>query len=589
MTRARWLAGIGLVAACGGGADSGTPINDSGPSNDSSVSCDVFVTFEPELAYADPATRIRAVANVVNAPGISTYTWQVRRAGVDLPFVEALPGLRAVEFAGDVAGPIDVLVGVDAPGVQCPTGQAAINVAAPGSNVGQVRIRVFPPSTIAAPPSEKLVFVQGGANYSVGAIAIDPGTLATGQLTANGVGVPAYLRFIPLSSPDAYVEAYASTTGAFAARVLVQPHDVLVVPLVPGFAPTVVTWSPGMGLAIGAGTAVSGVVRGPTGAAIAGAKVKLTIEGVPSTLATTDAAGAFTVRATLFAGATVTVEATPPAATGLPRLIARSNAFALAQPLDVRYASGLAIRDVGGATVRRGGAAQAGAQVAIVGKLASAGTVTAGVAIAASGEVRTAATANASGVLPALRAPAAPLSAVVTLGPGDHAVTAINLTTTTPATIDAPPMVAIATQIRDGALAGLPEAVFEAIPTGALAMAGADPVRVASGAEGMLGAQLAAGGRYDLRLTDPTGHAAPLRVADVAATGVAAAYTLPAALRLSGSLVLTGNPSPVGYAAVQILCTQCTGVDRNRPLAEAATSESGDFGVAVLDPGTMPP
>jgi len=67
---------------------------------------------------------------------------------------------------------------------------------------------------------------------------------------------------------------------------------------------------------------------------------------VPSTLATTDAAGNYSVRTDFPSGASqVTVKVTPPAAGGLPRLEATS-AFNLAGAINVTYAASLTTCDL---------------------------------------------------------------------------------------------------------------------------------------------------------------------------------------------------------------------------------------------------
>jgi hypothetical protein len=284
----------------------------------------------------------------------------------------------------------------------------------------------------------------------------------------------------------------------------------------------------------------------------------------------------------------VAVDVTPPDGSGLPRLLAQAPAFALDQSFQISYAA-LALRDLAGATIRRQGAPIAGAKVVLVGSLAGIGTVTAGATASASGVVRIAATANGAGVLPATLAPARPLSAVVEAAPNDHAVAAIDLTTGAPAAIDAPPAAAIATELRasDG-LTPIAGAVLDAVPAGALALAGVtSSIRARAGPGGQLAASLAAGGRYDLRVHDPVlARGAPRLVPDATAQTIAASYALRPALTATGKLLLQGSPTPIGGAAVQLLCSQCTGLERDRPLAEATSDPAGAFTLVVPDPGT---
>nr|MDQ3370658.1 carboxypeptidase-like regulatory domain-containing protein [Myxococcota bacterium] len=353
--------GIALALACGGlaacadqsGSGDDAPIGDAG--TDALPGCGVFLTFDPPVVLAGPANEVRAIANVSGAPGVLTYTWQVKRGGADVAFALAQADGSAVTFAAPTGGPYSVMVAVDAPGAFCPTAQGTINVGVPGSNVSQVRLRVIPPPTVTAPPLEKLVLVNGGASFSLGIVAVDPGVVATGHVRMDATGVPAYLRFIPLGGRDAYVETFAAADGAFAARVHNQLHDVLIVPSVPGVAPRLVTgWTPGTAvLAVDAGVAVTGTVTAPKGGPVAHAKVQLTTGGVPSTLTTTDSSGAFSVRSVPVAsGASLAITVTPPIASGLPRLAAASAGFTLGSGIQVTYDAGLGLRDLGGTVVQ---------------------------------------------------------------------------------------------------------------------------------------------------------------------------------------------------------------------------------------------
>lgn len=589
MTRRR-IAGLAFVvglAACGGGeATNDTPLPDSGAVNDANPGCTVFLTFDPPMGVA--GNQIRAIANVLNASGVLSYTWEVKYENAPVVYQAAQADNSQVMFAAPNAGVYQVSVSVDAPGQGCPTDQIGYNVASPNSNSMQVRLRVTPPGNASAPPQERLYLVTGGGGTTLNSVPVDPGVIATGNVRAGTTDVPAYLRFIPLGYRDAYVETFTTNAGAFSARVLNVAHDVLVVPTIPGFAPRLVTnWFPGTTLiAATAGTAVSGFVAGPGGGGLDGAKVQITVDGVPSTLATTTN-GNFTVRSIATANVEATVDVTPPPASGLPRISATSSALNLATAVQVQYAN-LALRDLAGVTVRRAATAVPNAAVIVVGTLVSAATVTTGAtAVPASGIVRVAATANASGQLPARLAPAAPLFAVTTVAAGDLAVTSLDLTAGVPSQIDAPAMTTVSSQITKPDLAPIAEAVFEAVPIGPLALAGVGAIRVTSRAGGAVTLALPAGGRYDVRVSDPQGRGAVELAPNLAPSAIAASYTLKPALRVLGQLQLQGAGSPVGNATVQIMCTACTGLDRSRPLGETSSTSSGAFDVAMPDPGTQ--
>lgn len=573
-----------LTGACADMADGGPP--DGGM--DGGV-CSTFLSLEPDAPVASPTARVRANANVSGAPGVLAFSWTVTFAGTAVPHEPAQADNSAILFPAAVPGVYAVSFAVSGP-VACPTAQAQLNVQAPGANQVQLRLRATPPASSTVPPHEELVIVPGGGGaYSLGTISLDPGVAPTAAVQSSGAGVAAYLRFMPLGAREAAVEAFSSDAGGVAARVQSAVHDVLVIPASPALAPRLVSgWTPpATALAVSAGSAVTGTVRGPGGAPLAGAKVQLKSGEVPSTVGTTAANGAFTVRFAPVAGAVISVDVAPPTGSGLPRLLAQ-GAFDLAASIEVAYAA-TTLRDLGGAVLRRGGAPLPGARIIIVGTVPNAGLVTVGASSAgASGVVRVAAVANGAGALPATLAPARALSAVVEVAPGDHAVAAIDLTAAAPASIEAPPPVPFSTELRRPGGQPIAEAVIDAVPTGALALAGvSSAVRARASGGGQAAASLAAGGRYDLRIHDPA-HArgAQLLVADVPASGIAASYTLPAAMVLTGALIREGNPGPVGGAAVQVFCVSCTGLDRDRPIAEATSRPDGTFRLAIPDPGT---
>jgi hypothetical protein len=575
-----------VLAACGGDLSSANP--DGNPSDsavsDGPPSCGVTVDFDPPMPLAYTGSRVRATAHVVDAPGVLGYTWTIRKNTTPIAFEPAAPDMSAVDFDVSVADSYEALVHV-AGSDPCPSTPYFVNSTAPNANTTQIRLRVFPPSGIAAPPNEKLVLVNGGGNASIGVVTIDAGQVFTGT-----TGAQAYVKFIPVAARDAYVESFTAANGAFSVRLINQPYDVLVVPIVAGFAPRLFTsWLPGSNLTLDGGTVITGHVTDHTDASLATAKVQLVVGGVPATLATTDASGNFSLRTSVTSGA-ASIEVTAPSASGLPRLVASGTLGAGAITID--YANTIAIRDLAGSVVRRGGIAQQNAQVTIAGTFANAGTVSGGLAATANAEVHASAVANGSGSLPTLRAPNQLLSAVTTI---DNAATLapIDLRGAVPATVNAPPLATINTRLTNATGTALDGAILEARPKGVLA--GANEIRAIANASGDITAALAPGGTYDLLLVDPRGHeelrmAAPRREADKTSADVLSVYALPGAVQIKGTIVVGGTQQPVGNGAVQVLCAigaECTGTVRALPLAEGASSSTGQFAVAVFDPGTM--
>jgi hypothetical protein len=459
------------------------------------------------------------------------------------------------------------------------------------------RVVMIPVLGPLVPSLEKLVPIDGGATLDLGTVAVDQGVIADVVVSGPAGGVPAYLRFAPAGAPDAVVEAFADGSGHAMTRLVAGTHSVVVVPLVSTAAPRrIASWSSSTStLALDAGVPVTGVVCDPAGAVLAGAKLQVAVDDLPSAVATTAADGSFALRAAA-GGAAVTIEVTPPNASGLPRLSATSSALDLGMPLQIRYAANVTLKNLAGTVVRRQGSPVPGAGVTVVGSLAAVGTVravaaglcsvTVGTSASATGEVRITAQSDGSGRLPAMLVPAsAALSAVITVAAGDLAVAALDTSGGVPASLDAPAMQPIITAVFDTS-ARLPGAVLDVVPVGALAMAAAPGLHVVADGSGAVTAALAAGGHYDLRLHDPMGRGAPLVIADRTATTIATSYHLPVALQVRGTVKL-GGTQPLAGASIQFLCDRCTGIERVKPIAEVASDGGGRFTLAVPDPGTM--
>jgi hypothetical protein len=584
------LALVFVLAGCAASKQEAAPASDAGGGVNG---CAVTLLSDPGPVIAGPTTKIRVSSVVTGALGVFSYDWQVLLGGVAIAVTYVQADNSAIEFLALVPGAYEVSLTVTGGPSPCSTAQP-INVGAPGARSEQLRLRITPLPGDAAPPHEERRTIQGGADVDLGVIGVDPGVLSNVMVSGPAGGVPAYLRFSPSGAPDAVVEAFANAMGLVATTLLPEPHTVLIVPSVAGLAPRrIASWS-SPALVVDAGAPVSGFVQGPGGGPLVGATVQLSIDGVPSTVSTlTPADGSFTVRAVtdgvVKGTSAVLVEVTPPSASGLPRLLATSTMFDLTVSLQVRYDAGLALKDLAGTHVTRNTAPVAGANVMVVGSLATAGTVTAGTTASAAGEVRIATSAGASGVLPTRLVPSAALSAVVTVSAGDLAVVALDTTAAVPANLDAPPMTSITATMQGPAAASLPGAVLDLVPAGALAMAAVPTLHLIAGPTGKLTATLASGGHYDLRFHDPVGRAAPLPllVDQVAATITGVTYHLPAALQIRGKLMLGGTRTLPG-ASIQILCDDaCTGIDRSRPIAESVSDVAGQFTVAVPDPGTL--
>ncbi len=567
-----------FLVVCGAKGDSMIP--DAPPSdgatNSDSGGCQVVLSFNPASPVADPAATIRAQAQVFNGSGINDFNWFVTYNNTNVTWTYAAQDHSQIDFVAPNPGTYSVRADISGP-ASCPmTVTQTLTVYSTSAQVVDYRMRVVPPASAGAPPQETVIQVQAGTDVARD-YALDPGLAVTGSVKNGTTGVPAYLRFMPASSPKGYVETFSSSTGAFSTRLLGQNHNVLVVPMTAGLAPALVPWDlTTTTLPVSAGNAVTGTVKDGAGNPLAGAQVQVTSGGVPSTLATTASDGSFTVRTSFASTATVDVSVTPPAGRGLPVLAATGTFGAT---IAIQYANA-ATCDVGATPVMRGTTAEPGARVSVVGTIATAGTIG---GTTAAGTVRIVATADSTAHLPSTLVPRAPLSAVVDLGGGDLAVASLDTSTCAAQSIDAPARIAATGTTTT--LAGTPVAGtrIEAVPSGALALAGTPNVEGASDGSGAFSLALASGGRYDITFSDPLGNNAPLVVAAATAAEVPATAQLPKALKVTGKVSVYGNANPVVGASVQMLCLACSAA--TPPVAEAATNEISSFVMGIPDPG----
>jgi len=582
------LAALGLLAcaACAGSAD-GVITPDAGGNSDSGT-CGNVISFDPFQPEANPISPVRARVNVIGTPGVTTFTWSVRHDNATVPHTNESSSGDEIGFIADDPGIYYVDVTITGASTACPYASEVLTVLDPNANTDFYRVRTVPPTNSGAPPQEQLIQVNGGGDFNRN-ITLDPGVDAEGVVRNNvGTGIAAYVKFIPQNTPNAFTELFVPATGAYDTKLVGITHDVLVIPDSAALAPKLVTWTPQTTqLVVGPGQLVTGTVRNPANAALAGAKVQLSANGVPSTIATTAADGSFSLRADFPSGAMITAKVTPPSASGLPRLEA-TGAFSLTSTMQIAYSASLQTCDLDNTAVQRGGP-QAGAKVTVVGSLAAlGGTVTAGVTANALGTVRVAASTDGSGQLPTMLVPRAPsLSAVVQLGSEDFAVVALDTSACTVGPIVAPALINATGTTRRDATTALGGVVVEATPVGVLAQANARTIFTTSDAAGFFSLSLASGGLYDVRFIDPHKRVARRDDLNVDAAGVPSSAILPAAIRMKGKVSISGIGQPLPLSSIQLLCAVCSGADASRPIAATATNEQSDYELAVPDPGTL--
>jgi hypothetical protein len=583
--RARpWLALV--LAGCGAGSAAQVPdaggSGDANPGSDAAPTCTTNVTFAPAAPVA--GDQVVATGTVDNGPGISDFAWQVMFGGAIVPSPPIDQFGSTVQFLADQAGPYQIHFQAGA-FASCLAWDGTLNVGAPGANRVPWRVRIAPAGDL-APPQEQILQVPGGADFTAGPILIQPGLVVDGHVV-DGAGAPlaAALRFEPDATPDLPIEA-AAVGGSFHVRVQSGPHHVLIIPTDPTHAPVRLAGWQGFTseLAVPGADAISGTVRAPDNSPVVGARVELTIAGTPTTIATTDAAGAWSVLG--HRGGTVAISVVPPAAGGLPRLDVRDATLDLTQPVAVRYAPSLATIDLAGTTILSGIAVAPGARVTFVGTIASAGTVTAGLAAPAAGRIQQTAIADGAGVLPSVRVPAVAQRAVIAPTPAVFAVIDVDAASP-PATLTAPAPITLTGTVTVPGGGALPGAHVQLAPIGDLATATLIPAGAIADATGQFSIQVAPGGHYGLVASDPTLAHARAAMPDVTG-GAFIAVPLGAALVVNGSVQLAAQPSGLVGAGLTLLCATCTGVERSRAVAEGVTGTSGYFQMAVPDPGVTP-
>ncbi|MEO8845399.1 MAG: hypothetical protein ABI591_24295 [Kofleriaceae bacterium] len=573
----RFILCLLALAGCAG-SGYGNSNGDGGIGDDAGHGC---LTFTITPAHPVAGDHVKATAMAFGG-GVVQYHWQLD--GVDYTNYEA-PDESAIGF--DVPLPVSHTVSVDiTPSDGCSVYEQTINVGNANGNVVMYRMRVVPPPDL-APPQESLIVVAGGQTSTDRPFYIDPGTQLAGSVVSGATPVAAYVKLTPVVGPAFDLV----TAGSFTAQLQLVMHSVLVIPQDNTLAPRVIAWTPGLGpttFGVDAGSTVSGTVLDRVGAPLANAQVQLVQLGVPSTIATTNGAGAFTAHHTFLAGQTVTATVTPPATSGLARLSA-SAAFDLTQAMQISYVGSPATCDLAATPVKRSGANQAGAIVTVAGALAGTiGTVTTGAVWAnATGSVHVVATANGGGTLPTTLVPRASLAAVIQLAAADFAVAVLDTSACAAQVLDAPARITATGLVLDAGHQPLVGARVEAVPVGVLAMANLIPVQATTSSGGAYSLALASGGHYELRYFDPGGHGAPRDFPDLTAAGVPATTDLGAALAITGLVSVLDNVNPIENASVQLLCSNCTGVAASQPIAQTATDITGNYRIAVPDPGTM--
>jgi hypothetical protein len=569
---------------------------------------------------AAPGARLRVSGSVTGLPpGNFSWTWTATFAdGTPVPvtMVGVTPSL--VELPIDQPGSYTIEVMLDG-SLPC-EGRRTVVAARAGGKLGSFRFRFVPPSD-GDPVQEQEVQVVGGTPSGGNVIVLEAGTLVPVDTrdATTGQPAPAYVRFTDPSSGLVFETRAGTGAGAAHVRLPSATFQVLVVPdgdlapiLLAGKRPADLA---GMAtLSLARGEPVSGTVRDARGP-VAGAHVVLHAGALPSTMATTGAAGTFTLRAA--AGSTYAATVTVPLA-GAATAGAADGGAGL-DPGAPMLEAVLPATD--GVTVPSGGVA--GVDVAIgayapaaldlkIQPTTTPATVETGthalvlsvaldslVTFAVGGQTRPASARARADLAPAADGSLAaanlpPASYHVTVVPGPDmpdAITAADLAL--PLAGAAPqPLPLIGKVSMSGRL--LPTASAGDIALTAIDVTGDLPFAIpgATGADGMFAIAVSPERTYNLRARPgPDRALAPAVFASfaVAATPLTVGdQTMPAALLYAGQVrdhsALNGSPSTL----VQVFCLEgAAGCDDpNTALAETVTASDGSFALSLPDPGT---
>ena len=545
--------------------------------------CRVDVQLEPIDPVA-PVT-ITARATVANGSGVLDYQWTVTRGADPIAATPRTPDGRDIDFIANMAGIHHVALAI--PG--CDGWSGDVNVRDPAADERTLRLRFTPSPDSDVPSQERVITVPGGVDYVAGVIALEAGlTVPIVVRDGPGASVPAYVRLISRSTPDVFVELVTGAAGTDVVQLLPGRVDVLIVPLAADLAPRRHDdWAPLIdALIVDGGQVATGVVRDPSGAPLAGARVTMAADdgAAPSTIATTAADGSFAIRWRPPAAAALTV--VPPAASGLPRLTAPLTDLALDRALTIRYAAATITRDLAGTLVRVDGAIAAGGHATFAIDVAAAATIGDGaITRAAVGKHRDTVAIDGAGRLTAYRATAAAGRAYLRGATGPGAVALIDLGAAVPASLDGAAPLGLAATVVDNAGQPIRNAHLRAILTGDLAHLGAATPTANADLSGQATLLIAPGATYQLEVSDPRrGHATVHVLAGAGAP--LAPIELPDAIAIRGEVRRTGLSTGLPSVGVTALCYGCDGLDRSRPLGDAVTDVGGVFAVAIPDPGT---
>jgi hypothetical protein len=580
---------VALLVGCGGADDGGDN------------TCDMAIAFSPSMPEVGQEINLTGVIDRFGASGIEIYDWQLDLVGTPVPFAALTPDNDQISFIPVQEGSYRVTLNGSVGSEQCIGKIEMVGVAPSGADSESYKLRVVPLGD-EVPVQDLTITVRGGLNADLGPLSLSQGQQVVG--TVGGAIAPqvSYIRFRSQTTPALLIEAFTNSSGVFDVRLPDATYDVLVVPQDGVSAPYGMSSATPLTLAttlsVAAADGFSGTVLDGAGQPVGGAGVQLTIDGVPTTIATTNGAGQFTVAGR--AGNSAGISVVPPAGSGLPTLELDGSAgpsVANGASLSIDYAAALASQSVSTTVVDTDASSPVAAARAtwIARPIAASATlsVDAGAPISVAGRMRLAVVTNGAGIAPATLLPNAVYDVVVE--PAAGAAGSVTLVTADLTAGAAPTIVlddagqVVATVQGDSM--PLADVRVVATPIGTLANIASAGATSVSATDGSFTLDLVALGDYEIAL-DGSGHPHTNRTLGISAPGAGAsdnqgAIALGDALSITGQLEIAGGSVAAG-AHISVLCIACPAEEALIPVSETIVDLSGSFELRVPDPGVTP-
>jgi hypothetical protein len=314
------LAVSALAAACAGSASSSSSDGSAGHGGSTGnggstgaggaggeVMCTVAVVPISPASFdglvPGPSATLR-VQGQPHGPLPSSYRWGWRVTtadGSNVPLVvPMLSDPSLIQFPLATPGSYTINVELDSSSSTPCLGVRTVTAAQPGAQLATFRFRITPPAGATVPAQELERQVIGGTPTGGNLLALQPGIQVPLDVRRSGSSapLPAYVRLTDTAS-GTVVEARTGAGGPASVRVaggttytmLIVPDGTAVAPAL--FDATAAAALPAGTIMLDDGIAVGGTVRDASGNPFAGATVVLRAGALVSTVARSDAGGAF--------------------------------------------------------------------------------------------------------------------------------------------------------------------------------------------------------------------------------------------------------------------------------------------------------